>query len=138
MRLKQLLIGGVLAISLFGAGLVLTQPAAAVDVLDPICQEADPNNLPPACKDSAGLGDKDPLFGPDGVLTKVVRILSIVIGATALIVIIISGIKFINSFGDPAKVSSARQTIVYASIGLAVAVVAQIVVAFVLSKLKGD
>lgn len=113
--------------------LILIAPARAVEVLDPICQNVDPNNEPQICKGKVGAGD-NPLYGPDGILTRAVKIISIVVGVAAVITIILGGIRFMTSMGDPAKVAQARMAIIYAGVGLVVAAVAQLFVAFVLSK----
>ena len=77
----------------------------------------------------------NPLFGKDGILTKVASIFAIVTGIISVFIIIISGLRYINSGGDPAKTASAKNGIMYAAIGVTVAVVAQGIVSFVLSKL---
>ena len=77
----------------------------------------------------------NPLFGPDGILTKVANIFSLITGIIAVFMLIISGLRYVNSSGDPAKTASARSGIIYAAVGVAVAVVAQSVVRFVLTKL---
>ena len=78
---------------------------------------------------------KDPLTGKDGIITKVARIISIVTGLAAVIVIIISGLQYITSGGNPEKAASAKNILTYAVIGLLVAVLAQALVVLVLSKL---
>jgi hypothetical protein len=55
-----------------------------------------------------------------------------VIGALAVLIIVISGLRFILANGDPQTISQARNTIIYAVVGLAVAVSAEIIVTFVL------
>lgn len=61
-------------------------------------------------------------------------IISIVIGilaALSLLFVTIGGFRYIVSQGDPAAVSKAKGTILYALIGLVVAIVAQAIVLFV-------
>lgn len=67
-------------------------------------------------------------------LAAVINILSIVLGIIAVIMIIIGGIKFTTSQGDGNSTSSARNTIIYAVVGLVVAALAQVLVKFVLSR----
>ncbi len=52
-------------------------------------------------------------------------------GVTALVFIIISGIKFIQSKGDPKEAEGAKQTMTYAIIGLIVIVLAAAIVNFI-------
>ena len=62
-------------------------------------------------------------------------LLSIVIGITAalsLLFITIGGFRYILSQGDPQGISKAKGTIIYALIGLVIAIIAQALVVFVL------
>jgi|SRR3989344_2522164 len=61
------------------------------------------------------------------VATKVVTILTGISGAIAIILIILAGIKFVTSGGDPKKLASAQATITYAIIGIAVTVLAFVI-----------
>jgi heme O synthase-like polyprenyltransferase len=58
-----------------------------------------------------------------------------VIAAVAVLVIVIAGLQFILSRGEPQKTATARNTIIYASIGLALAFFAFAIVRFVLGEL---
>ena len=58
-----------------------------------------------------------------------------IIAVVALIIIILSALQFVTAQGDPQGVSKARQAIIYAAIGLGVALSAEAIVAFVLSRL---
>lgn len=74
----------------------------------------------------------------EGVVNRTVRLivntLSLIVGIVAVIMIIIGGLKYITSSGDSNNVSSAKNTILYAIIGLVIVVLAQVIVRFVLSK----
>lgn len=80
-----------------------------------------------------GGGDCD-----DSGVAKVVRtaisLLSYVAGVAAIIMIIYSGLKYITSGGDAGKVSSAKSTLIYALIGVAVAVLAQLFVRVIITQ----
>lgn len=88
----------------------------------------------PTCKDRAS-STSNPLLGANGIITNVIKLLIIIIGAASVIMIMIGGFKYITSTGDSAKVNSAKDTILYAIIGLAVAIMAQSIVSFVLMRL---
>ncbi|GAC1570483.1 MAG: hypothetical protein NVS3B23_02350 [Candidatus Saccharimonadales bacterium] len=64
----------------------------------------------------------------------IINVLSIVVGFAGLIMIIIGSIKYITSGGDSSKIASAKNTILYAIIGLVIAALAQTIVRFVLIK----
>lgn len=66
------------------------------------------------------------------VITDVINILSFVVGVTAVIMIIIGGFKYITSGGDSGSVTGAKNTILYAIIGLVIVAVAQVIVRFVI------
>lgn len=72
---------------------------------------------------------------PDSFITtdikNVVNLLLFVVGILAVIVIIVGGIMYTTSGGDPSKVKSAKDTILYAVIGLVVAILAYSIVNFV-------
>jgi hypothetical protein len=72
----------------------------------------------------------------DGIKT-VVNVLLFVLGAIAVIMIIIGGIRYSTSNGDANATKSAKDTILYAVIGLIVAILAYAIVNFVLGAFKG-
>ncbi len=69
------------------------------------------------------------------LITNVINILSIVVGVVAVIMIIVGGLKYITSAGDTTRTSSAKNTILYAVIGLVVVALAQAIVRFVMNRL---
>lgn len=125
--------------------------AAAVDILNNgtgPCNNSDSGQSPATTSPATGnsgtpsiCGDNNvngpnPLFGPSGIVTVIVKILSYVVGFLALIFMVVQAIKITSSGGDPQTVSSGRAGILYALIGLVVAVLAQVLVAFVLNKVQ--
>lgn len=70
--------------------------------------------------------------GVNNTISTIVEILSIIVGFAAIIMIIVSGIRFITSNGDSGKVAGARSALIYSLVGLAVAALAQILVRLVL------
>lgn len=64
----------------------------------------------------------------------VVTILSFVVGIAAVIMVIIGGFKYVASSGDPAGTNSAKNTILFALIGLVIVALAQVIVRFVLNQ----
>lgn len=71
------------------------------------------------------------------IVTLVVNIFSIVVGIIAVIMIIWGGLKYITSGGDSTKITSAKNTIIYAIIGLVIVALAQFIVRFVLDAVTG-
>jgi len=68
------------------------------------------------------------------LIKDVINIFSIIVGVVSVIMIIIGGFRYITSGGDSGNVSSAKNTIIYAIIGLVIVALAQFIVQFVLNK----
>lgn len=68
-------------------------------------------------------------------LQDILRIVFAVLAALAVLFIVIAGFRFVTSQGNPQEVSKARSTIVYALVGLIVALLAEALVTFVLEAL---
>lgn len=75
--------------------------------------------------------------GINGLLRKAVNVISAVVGVIAVIMIIVGGFKYITSGGDSNNVSGAKNTIIYAIIGLIIVALAQVIVHFVLNQTNG-
>lgn len=76
----------------------------------------------------------DPNGTINGIVKTVIDIFSLVVGIVAVVMIIVGGLKYITSGGDSGNVSGAKNTILYAVIGLVVVALAQFIVRFVLNK----
>jgi len=89
--------------------------------------------------DSADTGGfADSLFGTDdtdGVFQNIVNALLFLIGAIAVVMLIIGGFRYVVSAGDSNAIESAKKTIMYAIVGIVVAFLAFAAVEFVLSSL---
>lgn len=77
------------------------------------------------------------LFGQNGIFTTVVNLLLFIIGAISVIMLIWGGIRYTTSGGNSASVTAAKNTILYAIIGLVVAFLAFAIVNWVLDGLQG-
>ncbi len=70
----------------------------------------------------------------DANVANVLEIVIAIFGAVAMLIIIYAGIQYMLSQGDPAKTTTARNTVIYAAIGLAITVLAFSIVSFVSGK----
>jgi hypothetical protein len=70
------------------------------------------------------------------LVKEIINIFSAVIGIVAVIMIMVAGFRYVTSGGKDDAVKSAKNTILYAVIGLVVVALAQIIVHFVLSKVS--
>ncbi len=71
------------------------------------------------------------LFGNSGVFSEITNVLLFVIGAVAVIMIVIGGLRYVISGGDAKQVQAAKNTILYALVGVIIAILAYAVVNFV-------
>lgn len=70
----------------------------------------------------------------NNIIKTVINIFSLVVGVVSVIMIIIGGFRYITSGGESGSVSGAKNTIMYAIIGLVIVALAQVIVQFVLGK----
>lgn len=68
------------------------------------------------------------------VLTTVTNILLFLMGAISVIMIIVGGIRYATSQGDQTQMQSAKNTILYAVIGVVVSIAAYAIVSFVVTQ----
>lgn len=78
------------------------------------------------------------LFGDAGVFRQVTNVILYIVGIIAVIMLIIGGIKYVVSGGDSKKVTDAKNTVLYAIIGLVICFLAFAIVNFVISSLPSD
>ena len=69
------------------------------------------------------------------VFQLVTNILLFLIGAISVIMIVVGGLKYTTSNGNAEMIKSAKNTIMYAIVGVIVAILAYAIVNFVISKL---
>jgi len=72
------------------------------------------------------------------LITKIINMFSIIVGIIAVIFIIIGGIKYVTSGGEANNIKAAKDTILYALVGLIVVALAQVLVRFVLNKVVSE
>jgi hypothetical protein len=84
------------------------------------------------CKD---VPTTNPLYGPTGIISTITNIISIIAGIAAVIVIIIAGLQFVTSGGDPQRVEKAKNAIIFSVIGLIIIVIARFIIEFVVSSI---
>ena len=130
----KIMIASLALIFSFGAPILV--PAIAYGESNNITE-----NLCTGTKDAAGgtaradcvvTGDN----GNDSLKTvagKIVNIFSIIVGITAIIMVIYGGFRYITSGGDSGKVGNAKNTLIYAIVGLIIVALAQFLVHYVLT-----
>lgn len=83
-------------------------------------------------------GCPEDLFGDTGVFKKITNTILYIVGIVAVIMLIIGGIKYVISGGDSKKVTDAKNTVLYAIIGLVIAFLAFAIVNFVITALPSS
>lgn len=105
---------------------------AAVD-----CNSSAKNALQCGADGASGQKDPDPATAATGINDSIntgLNILSAVVGVLAVVMVVVSGLKFITSGGNEEKIKSAKKGLLMAVVGLAIVVMAQLIVKFVLQK----
>jgi type IV secretion system pilin len=107
------------------APLVLSETAIAQDA----AKEA-------ACEGIGGCDDDGASI--DEIILRLIQVMSAIAGVAAVIMIIISGFRFITANGDAATVAAARRTLMYALVGLLVVLMSQAIVWFILQRVTAS
>jgi hypothetical protein len=104
-------------------------PALAVDPLDNACKGAAANSA--VCEEDK----QETISGKGGVLYRVTQLISAIAGFAAVIAMIVGGFMYMLSNGDPAKAATAKNTIIYAAVGLVVIALSQSIISFVVNRI---
>ncbi len=87
------------------------------------------------CKEFLDNSDGGRIFGPDSLISRVVETIIFVSGSIAVLMIVIGGLRYAISNGDPQGIANAKNTIIYAIVGLVIALMAEAILRFVLQRL---
>ncbi len=115
------------------AAVIMCLPILSVNVLAASPADEACNGI----KAAGGTCDKSEAAGTNavgGIMKTIVSVLSMIVGSVSVIMIIVGGIRFVISGGDSNGVSSAKKTILYAIVGLVIALLAQVIISFIYSK----
>ena len=115
----------IICLSIFGLAVAGTVDASAVSLREGAeaarCDEC-PENL----------------FGDTGIFKQITNVVLYIVGVIAVIMLIIGGIKYVISGGDAKKVTDAKNTVLYAIIGLIISFLAFAIVNFVINALPAS
>lgn len=120
--IKKIVVAALL-LGVFTVVVPVDAQAATIDVLS----SCDANSEGKVCQGGGG--------GIFAMIKGIVNLLITVGGIIATIMIIVGGIRYSTSGGDPKGVSGGRDTIVYSVVGLVVSIMAFAIVNFVLNRL---
>ncbi len=127
-RIKRILFTLAASLGLLVPAAVPAIAGAQVNIQDNLCKGA---SFDAASADCAADQDAAKTSVTEYIATAI-NIFSIVVGIIAVVMIIIGGVKYITSGGDAGNVTGAKNTILYAIIGLVIVALSQVIVQFVL------
>lgn len=70
-----------------------------------------------------------------GSIKNIVNMMLFVLGAIAVVMIVVGGIRYTTSAGDSGRIKAAKDTIMYSVVGVVVALLAYAIVNFVLTNI---
>lgn len=77
------------------------------------------------------------LIGDNGVFSRITNTILLIVGLISVIMLVYGGLRYILSGGDSKKVTDAKNTVLYAIIGLIISLLAFAIVNFVLNSVIG-
>lgn len=138
-KIKKFVMIGMASLAMTAPGLVavpIMTGVASANITESLCSGVDQaanSGTASNCGDGTSANASDPSAGLGPLAKKVVNFFTIVVGAIAIIMVIYGGFRYITSGGDSGKVGSAKNTLIYAIVGLIIVALAQILVHFVIN-----
>lgn len=125
--MKKLFLYFAAVISLAGFTIVPMTPVFAASK-DDVCQGVGAASGGSGCTPTSGVTDIN------DVIRTGLRIFQSIVGLIAVIMMVTAGLRFITSSGDAAKVTSARNTLLYGAIGIVVVALSEVIIQFALNQ----
>ena len=123
-------LAGLLMVPVLAFGATLFAPLAQTSFA------ADPDLTLQGGADAAkGSDQTENLFGDGGIFSTITNVALFLIGAISVLMLIYGGIRYTISGGDSTAITNAKNTILYAVVGIVVAILAYAIVNFVLGSL---
>lgn len=118
----------------FTALIAINSPTYALNSVD-ICSQ---QGISQEVREANGCGGTDSGEELKNVITGIINGVIGILGAVAAIFILIGGINYMTSAGDPGKTKKAKDTILWAVIGLIIAVLTFAIVNLVIVNILGQ
>jgi len=118
------------ALPVLAPAIAHAQTTTTPNITDSLCTGANLSTTQTDCAGSTATASDS----VNNIITTVINIFSLIVGVVAVIMIIVGGFRYITSGGDSGNVSGAKNTILFAIVGLVIVALAQIIVKFVLGK----
>ena len=124
-KVKTLLVGVMMAFGLVAAPLAF----------DSVSYAANTNEVQKGVNQIGGNDAGNSADDFTKLIKSIINILLFLVGAIAVVMIIIGGLRYVISGGDQGQITGAKNTILYAVIGLVVAILAYAIVNWVIGAL---
>ncbi len=125
----KIMLAGLIAAPVLALGILLSGPVA-----QPVSAQID-GGIKGGAGSAQGTDQPSELFGDGGIFKTITNTFLYVIGAVSVLMLIYGGIRYTISGGDEKAVTAAKNTILYAIVGIIVALLAFAIVNFVLGAL---
>lgn len=129
-KIVSLIVAGI--ISIFGLSLV---PAVTHAATSNVCNQS---GISDEVKKANGCSGANDSVNISNVIVGIINGIVGVLGIVAAIFIVVGGVNYMTSQGDPGKTKKAKDTILYAVIGLIIAALAFAIVNFVVVKILNN
>lgn len=120
------------SIFIFGIGIALVFALSGGLLTTASAQSSSQGAVQDGVNAAHGEGQPTTLFGDSGVIGTVTNVLLFLAGALAVIMIIFGGLRYVTSGGNASSVTAAKNTIMYALVGLIIAFLAFALVNWIL------
>ncbi len=124
----KVMLTGLLVVPVLALGVAFTVPYTQT-------VSAAPGSMSDGANDAKSTDQASNLFGSDGIFKNITNAALYAIGAISVLMLIYGGIRYTISGGDSKAVTDAKNTILYAIIGIVVALLAYAIVNWVLTSL---
>ncbi len=121
------MLAGLLLVPMLVLGLVVATPVGAEDPAT--------GGISGGASSSKSEEQPTKLFGDDSVFKNITNAALFIIGAISVLMLIYGGIRYTISGGDSNAVTAAKNTILYAVVGIVVAIMAYAIVNYVIGAL---
>lgn len=142
-KIKKFAVTAMVSLSLFAPGLVPALASTAfadtggTNVTGGLCAGINSganNNLNTDCG-TAGTGNGQSDIS--NLASRITNLFSLIVGIAAVVMVVYSGFRYITSGGDSNRVGSAKNSLIYAIVGLVIVAMAQFIVHYVINQTQG-
>lgn len=110
---------------------LLAPSAQAINVFNGACEGGSGGGEGGSSSSICGAAEQD---SAENIIKNVINAILVVLGMIAVVMIVIGGIRYATSNGDASGIKGAKDTILYAVVGLVVAILSYAIVNFVLDR----